>query len=273
MYGIRYYAPDYRKTVHEAVLSLLEEIRARHHVPYEVVEVRHTKSPYSDDFVPDSEHQKELYGKDFLPRKGVLKPRTGQSLRRLLRSQSGNHFVAGTVAITSNGRVEWLAHYGSGLAAYGPEPALAFLKAVLDRGTALLPELCPAVTRSAPEQRLVKAFLDSGLLKGIISQEVPVGRRQISVDGTTHDWRKFADLLIETDIEVWIIEAKTQLNYDALGEVLTYATLYESQCRGKPIRMGIVCGAIDEEILEACHKCGVMVFEVGDSGIRGPGPA
>ncbi len=36
----------------------------------------------------------------------ILKYRTGESIRKLLRSNSGGYFLAGTVTITQNGQVE-----------------------------------------------------------------------------------------------------------------------------------------------------------------------
>lgn len=126
--------------------------------------------------------------------------------------------ASGVIAITLNGRVQWLAHYGSLFSDFDKESSLAFMKAVLQRGPGLLAELCPPVTRRTPEQELVKKFLESQPLTGAIDQEVLVGKRRITADKATFDWRKSIDLVVETDADTWVIEAKPRLNYAALGE-------------------------------------------------------
>ena len=172
------------------------------------------------------------------------------------------------MAITANGLIQWLAHHGSRFAPYDQEPDVAFLEALLEQGPDLLPQLCPPIAKAKPEQALLDAFVKSGILRGVMSQEVRVGTRHFTVEETKFDWRKSIDLLVESDGEVWVIEGKTRLNYEALGEVLTYATLWEDRLPGKQIRMGIVCDTIDQEILLTCHKYGVTVFEVIGSETR-----
>jgi hypothetical protein len=268
MLRLRYYEPYYKKEVHDAILSLLEEVKTRHGTPYEVVHLRHRKNEYSSDYVVDEKHAMEVYKKDFMSRKTILKARIGESIRRLLRSRSGGYFVAGTVAITQNGQVEWFANYIQPFKDYDGIPAVGFLKAVLDKGPPLLSQLCPEVEKGEPESKLLDVFVNSGVLKGKTEREVRVGKRMFEVEGAIFDWRKSIDLLYETDDEVWIIEGKLKLNYEALGEVLTYATLYSEEYAGKTIRLGIVCGMVDDEILLACAKYNVTVFEVVGNEVR-----
>lgn len=259
---MRYYAPEYNKEVHDNILSLLTQVKMKHDISYEITELRHRESKYSEDYIAEEQHEREIYEKDFKPRKSVLKQRIGESIRRLLRSRSGGYFVAGTVAITLNGHVEWFASYADAFKEYDEKPNLGFLKAVLDKGPILLTHLCPEVKRGERELRILDIFIGSGVLKGKFEQEVKVGRRIFKTGRGTFDWRKCIDLICETDPEIWILEGKNRLNYEALGEVLTYSTLYAEEFPEKRLKMGIVCGTTEEEILKTCRKQGVTVFEV-----------
>lgn len=262
MFQLRYYAPDYKKEVHESILALLEQIRIKHNIPYEVVQIRRRSSEYSDDYIANGQHEKEIYEKDFRPRKNLLKQRMGESIRRLLRSRSGGYFVAGTVAITLNQQVEWFANYVSLFKEYDEKPAIGFLKAILDKGPVLLGQLCPEVKKGEPELKMLDIFIDSGALEGRFEREVKVGKRIFKTEKGTFDWRKSIDLICKTDTEVWVLEGKNRLNYEALGEVLTYSTLYAEEFPEQKIKTGIVCNTVEEEILETCRKYGITVFEI-----------
>ena len=268
MFKLRYYAPDYRKQTHDVILSLLEQIKIKHNILYEITQLRYRKSEYSDDYIADEQHEKEIYEKDFLPRKFVLKQRIGESIRRLLRSRSGGYFVAGTVAIALDGQIEWFANYANPFKEYDEDSTVGFLKAVLEKGPVLLSQLCPEVKKGAPELKLLDIFINSGKLKGRFEREVKVGKRIFKTERGTFDWRKSIDLVCKADNEVWVIEGKNRLNYQAVGEVLTYGTLYSEQFPEKRIRLGIVCGLIEEEILKTCRKYDIIVFEVVGKEVR-----
>jgi len=268
MFQLRYYEPYYSMEVHNSIVSLLAEVKARHNIPHEIVQLSHRKDEQSGNYAADQAHQREIYRRDFVPRKNALRQRTGEPLRKLLRSKSGNYYVAGTVAITRNGQVEWFANYSTPFGNYDKIPALGFLRAVLDKGPSLLGELCPEVERENPELRILDTFVNSGVLKGRMAREVKIGRRIFEVEGATFDWRKSIDLLYETDPEVWILEGKPKLNYEAFGEALTYATLYSEEHAEKIVRPGIVCGMVEDEILLACVRYGVTVFEVIGNEVR-----
>ena len=69
----------------------------------------------------------------------------------MLRSKSGNHFVAGVVAICSDEGLEWYALRGDRFSAYDEDYRIGFLKALLVEGPTLLVNLCP------PEQKNLAA--------------------------------------------------------------------------------------------------------------------
>lgn len=201
------------------------------------MELRLTPSKLTGQPFPDLAHEEEIYKRDFLPRKSVLKARTGASLRDQLRSNSGRFNVAGTVVIVSGRGIEWLCP------PYGREPQfrldsdarLDLLKAALERGPAFLRELCPAIDKTQPEARLIDLFLAHRVLDGEVRREVPIGSHRFSTEFGTFDWRKAIDLVISTADSVWIIEAKPRLNCAALGQILLYGDLYEKEhdCRNR----------------------------------------
>jgi hypothetical protein len=172
------------------------------------------------------------------------------------------------VAITLKGQVEWFASYANPFKEYDKDPTLGFLKAVLDKGLILFNQLCTEIKRGMPELQILDIFISSDVVKGKFQREVKVGKNIFKTERGTFDWRKSIDLICETDAEVWILEGKNRLNYEALGEVLTYATLYLEESAGKRVRMGIVCSVIEEEILKACRKQDVTVFEVVGKDVK-----
>lgn len=80
-------------------------------------------------------------------------------------------------------------------------------------------------------------------------------------------WRantaKRADAIGETDTEVWIIEVSNYPGMRAVGQMLTYQTLWLEDPRiAKLERLLLVCGRIDEDIAAACGKMGILVYVV-----------
>lgn len=98
------------------------------------------------------------------------------------------------------------------------------------------------------EKELLDRLIKEKLAKGKAEFKVGVGRKQI-------------DMVFEKESEIWLIEAKKSLNFEALGQVLTYEKLYQEQfpCK-KTLKLGIVCEEGDLEIEEACRSKGVKVF-------------
>lgn len=261
-YELRYYAPHFSQSNHAEILGLLEEIGRRHGVRCEIKEVRHRPGTDPKTYIADDAAEKELYERDFRPRAAVLKQRTGEPVRKLLRSNSGGYFLAGTVAITKNGQVEWLASYATPLPRYDQDATLGFLKALLDHGPQLLVQLTPPVSKGAPELRILDAFIASRLLDGEYQREVRVGKRRFHAPGGEMDWRKSIDLVCKSHQETWILEAKVKLNYEALGEVLTYGVLYTPEHPEEQTKLGIICVGLDEDILESCKALRVAVFQI-----------
>lgn len=98
------------------------------------------------------------------------------------------------------------------------------------------------------ERNLLEKLIKEKLGKGKAEFEMRVGGKSI-------------DLVFEKEDEIWIIEAKKVLNFEALGQVLTYEELYKQQflpC--KNINLAIVYEEGDPDIEQACQSKGVKVF-------------
>lgn len=261
-YQLRYYAPHFTQCTHAEIVRLLNEIARRHGVRCETREVPHRPGTDPSTSIADEAAEKELYERDFRPRAAALKFRTGESVRKLLRSKSGAYFLAGTVTVTKDGQVEWLATHATPFPQYDQDPTLGFLRALLEHGPQLLEQLTPPVLKGAPELRVLDAFIASRSLHGEYHREVRVGRRRFQTPQGEADWRKSIDLVCKNAQETWLLEAKVKLNYEAIGEALTYGVLYAAEHPSERVKLGIVCAALDEDIIDTCKAHHVAVFQV-----------
>jgi hypothetical protein len=123
------------------------------------------------------------------------------------------------------------------------------------------------------ENDLIEYFISSGVIDGWYEREVKVGSRIISMrsDVFRHgqavfDWRRSIDLVYHTKDCIWIIEAKRALNFEAIGQVIAYSTLYAEEHPTKIIKRGIVCYSVDEELVRVCKKNDITVFQVKPDG-------
>lgn len=68
MFKLRFYRgnTENQKEKNERILSLLEEIKRKHKIDYEIFDLRITKDGYVDET-----HEKEIYEKNFKPRAKV----------------------------------------------------------------------------------------------------------------------------------------------------------------------------------------------------------
>lgn len=75
---------------------------------------------------------------------------------------------------------------------------------------------------------------------------------------------KRIDAVGVTDREYWIIEVATQPHLRAIGQVITYKTLWDevSTLRDMPAIMVIVGSRIDPDIIFVCEKWDIKVIQV-----------
>ena len=127
MVRLRYYCQGQGSA---EVTRLLIEIRTRHNIPHEVLDL-------SSNGAYDEEKEKQVYEAEFEPRAKILKKRTGKPITKELRSRRARHYVVsipGTIAVVRDGKVEWYA--------VGNREIIEFLKMILIKGHALLEERC-----------------------------------------------------------------------------------------------------------------------------------
>jgi hypothetical protein len=125
MVRLRYYCQGQGSA---EVTRLLVEIRTRHNIPHEVLDL-------SSNGAYDEEKEKQVYEAEFKPRAKILKKRTGKPITKELRSRRARHYFVstpGTIAVVRDGKVEWYA--------VGDREIIEFLKMVLIKGHALLEE-------------------------------------------------------------------------------------------------------------------------------------
>ena len=241
---------------------MLEEIKRKHKIEYEIFDLRITKDGYVNEI-----HEKEIYEKHFKPRAKVLKQRIGESLPSTLRSRHGrgHYYISGVIALLENEQIGWYTCYESceKFKEMNEDYTIGFLKALLNRGIALLEEICPDVsTLKSPHDFLVDEFIKINPLGGNkIQREVRVGQMIFANKyGSVFDWRKSIDLVVHTDQKIWIIEVKPKLNWEAFGQVIAYEHLFRKENPKVQVQKGIVCKDIDPEILAICEEFNIKVF-------------
>ena len=261
MFKLRYYLgdTDHLREKNRKVLELLEKIKRKHNIEYVVYKLRLNEHGYVDEL-----HEKEVYEKHFKPRARILKQRIGDSIRHTLRSVRGHYYIAGTIALTRNGQVEWYTCYESceQFKEYDEDYTIGFLKAVLVRGEELLKELCPEVTKT-PHDLLVDEFIRTNPLRGTIHREVKVGTKVFKTNMGKFglfDWRKSIDLVVYKDKTAWIIEVKPRLNWEAFGQVIAYEHLFKKENPSFNTKKCIVCMEVDPEIIAICKEFDITVY-------------
>jgi len=80
-------------------------------------------------------------------------------------------------------------------------------------------------------------------------------------------WRanisKRADAIAETESEVWIIEVADRPGLRAVGQLQVYWALWQEDPKiAKPEKMVLVCEQIDQDLLSAAAKFGILIYPV-----------
>ena len=131
-FRIVYYSPALEKRVDEGIPPLFAELQSAQGIESQAINLRLVPSPMNSAIVvPDEAHEREIYQRDFEPRRRVLNLRTGARARKVLRSNSGRYCIAGTLAVFSGQGVEWYSVFSDRFASYDEDHRLGFLKALL----------------------------------------------------------------------------------------------------------------------------------------------
>jgi len=103
------------------------------------------------------------------------------------------------------------------------------------------------------ERDLLKLLIEDNVLgKGKANFEVNVGLKTPNR----------IDMVYETNDKIWLIEAKRNLDYKALGQIFFYKELYLYKFTpSKPISLGVACLNVSkDEIIDFYEKQGIRVF-------------
>ena len=80
--------------------------------------------------------------------------------------------------------------------------------------------------------------------------------------------RREIDAVWKTGDFTYIIEAKPELNFEAIGQVLVYEYLYKKRHPEEKTKKGIICKeAIEQEFLSFCLEKDITVFALTENGI------
>jgi len=80
-------------------------------------------------------------------------------------------------------------------------------------------------------------------------------------------WRgllvKRADAIAELQNEIWLIEVSADPGLRAIGQLITYGHLWSRDPKSdKPVRLVLVSGTIEEDLLDVSSAYGVSIFVV-----------
>lgn len=259
---MRYYAPYFKKEVHDRILYYLEEIRKIHGIDYEEVPVRawsldwYSKTAKISEAIVYEQHLKPyssliLANCDKLVRNGL--DLHCDTVSSKFKSRRGNIHVAGTIAVVENDVVLLALKY--------EDEIFEFLKALLREGQSLLSILektkPKSIVPSEEKERKIKSLIASALSKSFDYVLIDVKQNAPSGD----KWDPFIDFSPDADIiavneeenRIIGIEVKGYRSnkgviqkaniYEAIGEAMMYLVNPYIKYRGERIK-----GSVFDEV-------------------------
>ena len=122
------------------------------------------------------------------------------------------------------------------------------------------------------EQDIMEKFHTAKILDAIWSYDVPLKIREMPLPENTSDaeatlWSRLTskrvDAVAETLVEIYVIEIKDRLRPSAVGQALTYKTLYEEQfAPHKPVIAAIITEFDDYDMQHVCSVYNIKVWIV-----------
>ena len=207
----------------------------------------------------------------------AISKNTGHPPAKWFTASSGNLHIYGTLAIVEKGTVQWVAkHYR--LDKEKPtitiEEALDYILGNRKNG---IEHLFEEIKTGKTEHTIRNDFIKSGILKGNFDTEVEVGMKRIRERATSDyrkEWGEFEnkrdnillpklrkiDAVCKTSDLTWILEVKKELNFEAIGQVLTYKELYKEDNPEAEVKLGIICDKFNKIIGDTCKDYGIKVF-------------
>lgn len=251
----RSYWTDKDKLEHQKVLDLLDRIKEKWNISYKV------DSTYDSD---------QVYREVFLKNNRILSRATGKSIRKLrTRQGKGSPILDGVLGVFENKRIIYYIESFDGRD--------QLLERILEEGPLHIERIISKNNVGTPEEKLVKDFLKKAAeygFAGKLHQEYllarPVDDNPSDKPGLKNFKKAFSyvsgksiDLLHEGDDGTFdIIEAKTKLNWSAVGQAIGYKQIF---CRLNNIafdkvRSNIVCNQSDGFVEYVCDELGIKVI-------------
>ena len=122
------------------------------------------------------------------------------------------------------------------------------------------------------EQEIMEKFHKANILKAEWSYDVPLRVRETPLpeyitDAEATLWSRLTskriDAIAETTGEIYVIEIKDRLRPSAVGQALTYKTLYEEQfAPHKPVKAAIITEYDDIDMQQVCSVYNITVWIV-----------
>ncbi len=288
MRKLRYYAPDYTKEDHEKIIAMLEEIKKIHKIEWEEFPVEREEWYNRNPILSP----REVYEKHLKPMTKIIKTNTKLTAYELF---DGGEDVRGKVVVLDeNGRVisshlstleflkEILEKGSSLLDSLSVEKSdihdILFEKLKENN----LPE--PEIPKE--EKKYIKGIVTGFRMLGMEVKDEDYNKEEVKKFGvkiiTENWWNRLlssifhgkygglanfvlkADYMVISKNNVWILEGKENLNFEAIGQILTYKYMVEKDYPwlGK-LKIGIVCMYGDEKLERVCKELGIEVFVFG----------
>jgi len=128
------------------------------------------------------------------------------------------------------------------------------------------------------EEEILKRFVNSKRIKGTYFMDVGVGFKggeygivdAVCIENFEPNyeprilpskwWRILLDRIRGRD--VWLLEVKKRLNFEAIGQILTYSLYFPKVWNVSVKGRGIICEEVDEALEEVCHEYQITVFPI-----------
>ena len=106
-------------------------------------------------------------------------------------------------------------------------------------------------------RQMIKELINSGLIKGLWKEEV-----LLDIYGTNVAGLRIDAVCFGVDNNIYIIEAKKELDLKALGQLLGYTTLFAEQFNvsWNRLKMIALCETANTKIREVFQKFGIDVI-------------
>ena len=122
------------------------------------------------------------------------------------------------------------------------------------------------------EQIILRMFLQTKILKGralfnFLLTPTDIQHSQFADQAGMKLWAKLKskriDCLLENNLDIWILEVKDVVRPNAIGQLLVYKAMYESQFKPvKPVKLGIIAGMDDLDVRRVAQMNDINIFIV-----------